>query len=244
MRSVIAHEYQLGTFRYEASEWGRWMIKTRLYLVHQLYFIKQGYQYGEWVYTSLILKDEGSILIVDKCWELQGVQVEPPYTLIIDYNMKRKRMQMRDNKAWICLLVSFFPRPPPRRPKGPLWYLHDWRIWLLCLENEMRSFTGSQPLVALLYRKRCPNMSREKLIPGLNPGHCPAVWDPCFLYPHCALTSKVLLSGAFCHHIVWWSSLRQLSGKGTQRKVSNHPWEADTCRETRKSDDWNGQILW
>lgn len=135
MRSVIAHEYQLGTFRYEASEWGRWMIKTRLYLVHQLYFIKQGYQYGEWVYTSLILKDEGSILIVDKCWELQGVQVEPPYTLIIDYNMKRKRMQMRDNKAWICLLVSFFPRPPPQEAQRPALVL-TWLADLIVVSWE------------------------------------------------------------------------------------------------------------
>ena len=53
-------------------------------------------------------------------WELQSIQVEPPYTSIVDYNIK-KRMQMRNIKVWICLLMSFFTYPltPPPPQGGP-----------------------------------------------------------------------------------------------------------------------------
>ena len=83
-------------------------------------------------------------------------------------------MQMRNIKVWICLLMSFFTYPltPPGRPKGPLWYLHDWRLWSTCLEIEVQISPDHDPLSLSWSRKRCPNMSREKLLPGLNPGHC------------------------------------------------------------------------
>ena len=151
-------------------------------------------------------------------WELQSIQVEPPYTSIVDYNIK-KRMQMRNIKVWICLLMSFFTYPltPPGRPKGPLWYLHDWRLWSTCLEIEVQISPDHDPLSLSWSRKRCPNMSREKLLPGLNPGHCQLFEIHTFYIPIVRLHLRFLLSGAYHHHIVWWSNLRQISGKGTPK---------------------------